>query len=232
MAFLKNKVSKEELSVEKSGGGNYIGQSGVYDVVVKALVVDINDKGARTISPFVEYNGQEQTLYGALPLDLWDNSKVLDGAEETLAGMYIIAGLDPEDIEEPIETELPIGKAGAMKDVTVLQEIEDVPMKFRIQMEYYKSSTGEIKEKAVLKDVFSTDGKSVAEILDEELEPGSRLAKLEPYLDKIKVSKDLTEEEVKAWIANGRKSGNDSSTTAAKKRPSFGSKKPKFGSKE
>lgn len=224
MAFMK--VQKEV--VEKVGGdSNYITTSGLYDVTLKAVTVDVNDNGARTLGLFIEHNGQAQMLYGALPLDLYDASKEIESNVATLQRLAVIANI--ENISDPEEVELPIGKAGAMKDVAVLPDFEDLECKIFIKLAYSKSKDGKVYENRTLVNVFRADGASADEIVN-ETEVGVRLAKQEKYFTDIKY-KDITKEEVDAWIAGGR-NGTVSTTgaTSSAPKPSFG-KKPAFGKK-
>lgn len=219
------KVQKEV--VEKVGGdSNYITTSGLYDVTLKAVTVDVNEKGARTIGLFVEHNGQTQMLYGALPLDLNDGSKEIKSKVATLQRLAVIAGV--EDISDPEEVELPIGKAGAMKDVAVLPDFEDLDCKIFIKLAYSKGKDGKVYENRTLMNVFRADGASADEIVN-ETEIGVRLAKQEKYFTDIEY-RDITKEEVEAWIAGGRNGTVSTGATSSAPKPSFG-KKPAFGKK-
>ncbi len=219
MAFFK--VSVEEAA-KASTGGNYINQSGVYDVAIKAIIVDYNDKGARTLNFYVDHNGQEQVIYGALRLDNNDGTPSFQAAQ--FNKLCVIAGLDV--VSEPEEATLPIGKEGADKDVAVLPDFQDLDVKLWIQQEY-SVYEGSIKEKKLIKGFYAPNGASADEIIN-ETEIGARFAKDEKYHTNTSYKDNLTEEVVQKWISEGRKEGTMGKTTTAPK-ASFG--KPKFGVK-
>lgn len=228
MAFLK--VKKEV--VEKAGGSTGIFTSGLYPVTIKAVTVDVNEKGARTVGLFVNYEGNDQMLYGALPLDLYDNSKTLDNNVETLMRLAVIAG--EEELADTITTELPIGKGKAMKEVDVIENIEDIECQIWIKQEYNLGNNGKMYESRILKNIFTVDGASADEITNES-EVGVKLEKQRVYFDGIKY-KNTDADQVQAWIDADRPdtvSGGTSSAPAGNAAPkaSFGKKGSKFGTK-
>lgn len=222
MSFLK--VKKEVI--EKTGnGGAYITQSGLYDVTIGALTLDINEHGARTIGAYITLDGENyQMLYGALPLDLFDGSQEIEGNVNTLMRLATIAGF--ESIEDPVEMALPIGKEGADKDILVFDQFSDLPCKLWVKVEYSKGKkNGVIYENRIIKDAFREDGASADEIANES-EIGVKMTKREKYFTETKY-KDTDEAEVAAWIEAGRpktaSTGTAAKTTVAPKRK-FGAK--------
>lgn len=220
MAFFK--IDRNEAA-KASTGGNYISQSGVYDVTIKAVTVDMNDKGARTLGFYVSHNDQDQMLYSALRLDNNDGSPSFQAA--AFNKLCVIAGLDT--ITDPEEATLPIGKEGSDKDVAVLPDFQDLDVKMWIQFEY-DIYNDEIKEKKLIKGFYTPDGTSADEIIN-ETESGVRFAKDSKYHANTSYKDGLTEESVQAWIAAGRKGSTPSATKTAAPKVSFG--KPKFGAK-
>lgn len=220
MAFFSVNTAE---AAKASTGGNYISQSGVYDVTIKAITVDMNDSGARTLGFFVEHNGQDQMLYGALRLDNNDGSPSFQAA--AFNKLCVIVDLDT--VSDPEEASLPIGKEGAEKDVAVLPDFQDLDVKMWIQFEY-NVYNGEIKEKKLVKSFYRADGASSDEIIN-DTEIGVRFEKDSKYHGNTSYKDGLTEESVQAWIAGGRSGGATASApkTAAPK-PSFGKK---FGQK-
>lgn len=222
MAFLK--VSQDV--VQKTGtGGAYITESGLYDVTIGAITLDINDHGARQIGAYVTLDGETyQMLYGALPLDLFDGSQEIEGNVNTLMRLATIAGL--EDISDPIEMDLPIGKGGAEKTMMVLDDFTDLECKLWVKFEFSKGKkNGVIYENRIIKDAFRADGASADEIVN-ETEVGTKMAKREKYFTETKY-KDVTEDEIAKWIEDGRPK-TASAGPAATKAPAV---KRKFGSK-
>lgn len=225
MAFFK----VDTQAAAKQEGGAFINQSGIYDIIIKAVTVDMNDKGARTLGLCINHNGTDQMLYGAIKLD---NNDGTPNFQATLfSKLCVVAGI--ENIEDPVEAELPIGKDKAMKEVAVLPDFEDIDVKMRIQMEYSVvpegyTKSGEIQEKKVIKAFYTPEGASANEILN-ETEVGVNLAKDRAYAENITYKDGLTAESVAAWIAGGRKGSASASTgNKAAPKPTFGKK---FGAK-
>lgn len=220
MGFFK--ATKTEEAVKENTGGKYLTNSGIYDVHIIAPFVDVNDKGARTVNFFIEHAGQEQPLYGNLRLDNNDGSPNF-GAD--IFNKFLVVA-DVDEVEDPIEGELPIGKGGDMKDVAILDSLTDLDVKIRVQMEYsvYKDN---IQEKKVIKNFYrAEDGASAEEIVKGD-EPGTQLEKDMKYADNVTYKDGLDEDQVKAWIEAKRPKGTAGSTATATKKPSFG--KRKFG---
>jgi len=233
MAFFKVDVA---AAAKNEGGSNTINKSGIYDITLKNIIVDINDKSARTLNLFVDNNGTAQVMYGAIKLD---NN---DGSANFQAGLFsklaVVCGI--EDISDPEEAELPIGKGGIAKEVAILPDFQDIELKMRVQMEYSVvpdtdkngkpyATAGQISEKKVIKAFYTDSGASAEEILN-ETEAGVKLAKDLAYAENVTYKDGLTEEAITAWIAGGRDSGTaPASTTKAAPKASFG--KPSFGKK-
>lgn len=225
MAFMK--IDQEVVS-KASNGGAYITDSGIYEVTVGALTLDVNEHGARQIGAYVTLDGENyQMLYGALPLDLFDNSQELDNNVKTLMRIATVAGF--EDIEDPVEAVLPIGKEGADKDCMVFEQFEGTQLKLWVKAEYNKGKDGRIYESRIIKDAFRVEDNASADEIVNDTEAGTKYSKREAYFEEVKY-KDTDKEEVDQWIADGRpKTTSSSSSTAAKPKKSFGAKK--FGAK-
>ena len=221
MAFFKTSTKKEDI--KEGGESNYINKSGLYDVTILAPIVDVNDKGAATINMFVEYNNQQQVIYGQLRLNNNDGSEAFSA--KIFNKLCIIANV--EDVEDPIDTELPIGKDGTTKDVAVLEDFTDLDVKMWVQMEY-GSYNGNITEKKVIKGFYRADGASAEEIVN-DTEIGVSLEKSSKYFDNVKYKDGITSEQVEEWITAGRPK-NTAGTVTTTTKPSF-SKKKKFGVK-
>ena len=224
MSFFK--VNKEEAN--KAEGGNFISQSGIYDITIQAITVDVNDKDARTLGLYIEHNGSPQMMYGAIKLD--NNDGTPNFQAPIFNKLIVIADLD--DVNDPIEAELPIGEKKAMKDVAILEDFCDLEVKMRVQNEYsiygdWSPKKGQIQEKRVIKGFYRADGAVPAEF-DDESKFGTQLGKDEAYADNITYKDGLTAEDVTEWIKNGREGGPSGSTTsttaAAPKKKSFGKK--------
>lgn len=223
MGFFKVSTAAEDV---KDSSGNYINTSGVYPVTIKGAAVDTNDKGARSITLLIDYNGQVQPIFGAIKLDNNDGSPNFEAA--VFNKLCIVCGI--EEVDEPTEATLPLGKGKADKDVMVLSEFEDVEVTLRIQMEY-SLYNGEIKDKKRIRNVFRSVDNATADEIVNEAPVGVQYEKELEYADKVTYKDDLTEEDISAWIAS-RSNKTEKKTTASKiasKAPAFG--KPKFGTK-
>ena len=221
MAF--HKTNKDASAVKDGGNSKYIGKSGIYPVTVLAPFVDDNGKGSLTVNFAVDYEGQTQAIYGNLRLTNNDGGENKIGSE-LFNKLCVIAGVD--DVQDPIEGTLPIGKAGADKDVSVLEDFADLELMVRIQMEY-GFYNGKTTEKTAIRAFYSATGASAAEIINETPQ-GVQLEKDRAYENNITYKDGLDAESVATWIAGGRKDGGSAPTAAAK--PSF-AKKPSFGKK-
>ena len=223
-SFFKAKKSAEDVK-EDVGGGKYIGKSGLYDINLVAPFVVTGSGEVMGVDFFIEYNGQKQPLYGNLKLTNKDGSE--NFGAKIFNKLMIIAGLD--EVADPVEAELPMGKKGAMKDAAVLEDLADLDVKVRVQMEY-SVYNGNISEKTVIKSFYrAEDGASAEEIVNED-GFGTQLEKDMPYAENVTYKDSLTAETIAEWIKNKRPKnfiGDDSAQTTTKK-PSFGKKK--FGS--
>lgn len=236
MATFKRKttVNLEKLAEAPKSGAS-IPTSGIYDITLKCATLDMSPMGTNNIGLYIEIDGSPKMMYSVLDLGPEDTAGLEDWKVEQYEkawGVFdklaVVSGLDPNDITETETISLPIGKAGAEKDVEAFTEFEDKEIKAWFKFEYYRNKNGEIKEKIVLKEVFTAEGLSGDEVLREETEP-VRITKLEKYTSAVKYGSDLDEETVKAFIDNGYKEEGAAKPAKATATPSFGKKK--FGSK-
>lgn len=221
MAFFTKKTDKESL--KEGGNSKYINKSGLYDITVLVPFM-----GGTTKSPVVElyidYDGQKQPLYGNMRITNNDGSE--NFGAKIFNKLLVIADVDA--VADPVEAELPIGKAQGNKSVAILEDLQDIDCKVHIQMEYSINPVkNSIRESTVIKNFYRTDGASAEEIVN-ETEPGVNLEKSQKYFDNVSYKDGLTEEVVAQWIADKRPEGTAKAAPATKK-PSFGSKK--FGDK-
>jgi len=220
-SFFKAKTDKESVK-EEVGGGKYISKSGLYDINIVAPFVVTGSGEVTGVDFFIEYNGQKQPLYGNLKLTNKDGSE--NFGSKVFNKLMIIAGL--EDVSDPIEAELPMGKKGAMKDAAVLEDLADLDVKVRVQMEY-SVYNGNISEKTIIKGFYRTEDGATAEEIVNESDFGVQLEKDKPYAENVTFKDGLDAEAISTWIAakrpKGTANGGSASTTPTKK-PSFGKK--------
>ena len=225
MSFFKSSKKQEDV---KQGGSNYITTSGLYHVLILAPIVSVSKNGSTSIDMYVEHKGQKQVIYGNLRITNNDGSENKIGSK-VFNQLMIISGKD--EVADPIEVELPIGKKEAMKEAAVLEDLSDIPILMRIQMEY-SVYNGKVQEKKVIKGFFRESDKASAEEIVNESEVGVSLEKEMKYVDNVTYKDDLTPELIQAWIADGRKDGlpagaSASSSSEPAKKPAFG--KRRFG---
>jgi len=216
------KSSKKAEDVKQGGGSNYINASGMYPVTIIAPIVSVSKGGSTSIDMYVDHKDQKQVIYGNLRITNNDGSENKIGSK-IFNQLLIIAGMD--EVSEPIEAELPIGKKEAMKEAAVLEDLADIPILMRVQMEYsvYK---GKIQEKKVIKGFFRESDNASAEEIVNESEAGLAMEKDMKYVNNVTYKDDLTPETVQAWIAGGRKDELPAGASAGSSEPA---KKPAFG---
>ena len=224
MSFAKASRKAEDV---KQSGGNYINGSGIYPVNIIAPLVSVSNGGSTSVDMFVEHNGQKQVIYGNLRVTNNDGSPNKIGAK-IFNQLMVIADVD--DVADPVEAELPIGKKEAMKDASVLEDLADVDTLMRVQMEY-GAWNGNITEKKVIKGFYRAEDKATAEEIVNETEAGAGYESDQKYVNNITYKDGVTPEQVTAWIAAKRPDGTagddaDSGGGSEKKAaPKFGKKR-------
>jgi len=222
-SFFKAKTDAESVK-EDVGGGKYISKSGLYDVNVIAPFVVTGNGEVVGVDFFVEYNGQKQPLYGNLKLTNKDGSE--NFGAKLFNKLMIVAGV--EDVADPIDGELPMGKKGAMKDAAILEDLADIDVKVRVQMEY-SIYNGNISEKTIIKGFYRPEDGATAEEIVNEADFGTQLEKDTPYAENVTYKDGLDEAQITKWIAAKRPKGTGAGAAPATKKPSFSKKK--FGAK-
>lgn len=225
-SFAKSSRKAEDV---KQSGGNYINASGIYAVNIIAPIVSVSNNGSTTVDMFLENSGQKQVIYGNLRITNNDESPNKIGAK-VFNQLMIIA--DVEDVANPIDAELPIGKKEALKDCAVLEDLADIDILMRVQMEY-GAHNGNITEKKVIKGFYRAEDKATAEEIVNASEAGKGYENDQKYVNNITFKDDVTSEQVDAWIAAKRPKGTADDAAGAtggekEKAPAFGSKK-RFG---
>jgi len=226
MAFMTMNTSQENVQDWSGDGSNFINKSGFYEVVIKAAIVDVTQKGSQHINLWVDYNGQDQMLFQAIRLTNTDGSPNL--GQQLFTKLYtVLGGQDGGVIAEPVSKQLPIGAKGAEKEAMVLEEFTDQPVIIRIQMEY-SLYEGKIQEKKLVRNVFRVTDKATAAEIVNAATPGEQYNKEAEFADQVKYDDGLTEEDVKKWKAD-QKANRGKITSDNKPTAGFGGKK--FGAK-
>jgi len=232
--MFKKNANKETVKDFEGGGNNdYLSQTGIYqDVTLKAVIFDEAANGGAVINFFVEHNGVDQIVYGDLRV-YNKGGKDNKIGQEKINELLII--LDVDDLGEPEEMDLPIGKKKAMKTVAVFPGIEDEEITVRLRNEY-STWNGNIQEKSAIQKFYrNSDKATAAEILseDEDIQLGGKFEKDFEYdaetPDGNKYD-EITPAQVSAWIKAKRPKGTASAgATSSASKPSFNKPKKKFG---
>jgi hypothetical protein len=198
MAFFK--VSTTEEAIRESGTGlNFINKSGIYDVVIKTVSVVHNDKGARSLNFNVEYNGNDQVFYG---LTLDNNDGTPNYKANIFNKLCLVLGIPVVDDAEP-EVHM-LGKDKVATELEVLTQFSGLPVKVKIQC-VYSEYQGVLRESKEIRGFYrAEDGAS-----GEEVFRGTEPKQYEKDLGTTKdILKDVTEEQVAAFLANRSKGGS------------------------
>ena len=207
MSFFSADVSAD--AVQESTGGAYLSKSGIYDVTLKIVSVDVNNSGARSLNFNVDYNGSSSTLYG---LRLDNNDKTPNFQAKTFNKLCIVAGV--ERVSDPEVQSHKLGKDGIAKDLAVLTDFTDFECKVRIQEEYSiipvgkgYNNEGQVKKQLVIKNFYSATGASADELVNDK-PIGEQLAKDEAYAANVTYKDGLTAADITAWEADKRGGGS------------------------
>ena len=232
MAFYKAKRDEKSLKEFTGEGSKYLNKPGIYDTsVIAAFLNEAEKSEAATIDFFLEYQGEKQPLYGNWYISKKDGKENESGIA-LLEKLMVI--LDLEELSDPEEEELPIGKDSAMKVVPVIPELTNFDVKIKIGIEYGKYN-GNYTEKKVIKTFYrAEDGATADEIVHDAEEKGKQYQKDLEYFEQnedagYKYNDGVTKEEIEAWVQAKRPRGtagaSSSAATGTVKKPSFNKKR-------
>jgi hypothetical protein len=194
-------------------GSSFIGESGIYDVIIKFASVAVSKNGAESVNFNVEYNGNDQTVYGPYVSDKEGNP--LDIGLGLINKLAIISGMSAGDELVFEDEEHAVGKDKTVQTFKVISNFSDLPVKMRIQEEYsINPKTNTIQKRMVPRAFFREDGASAEEIIN-GTEAGKRLAlEQEKYASNITYRDGLTEADITKWKAEA-KTGKNTPAKAA-----------------
>lgn len=229
MAFFSVKTDDENVRDYSGEGGAFINKSGIYEIILKALIVDQTKNGSQVINMWFSHQGKDQMIYQAIRMTNNDGSPNL--SQKLFNKLAVVASGSKEDFDigDPVSVMLPIGKDGEEKECMVLEEFSEIPLFMRVQMEY-SMYEGKIRENKSIRNFFRYEDKATAsEIVNDVEEKGSQFEKESEYADKTTYKDGLTEEDVQQWLKDRRSGKKDDEGT---KKPSngFGQKRT-FGKK-
>ena len=203
MGFFTVKTDEETIRDYNGDGGAYISKSGIYEVVIKSVIVDKTQNGSEFLNLWIEHQGQEQPIFQAMRLTNNDGSPNL-GAKLFNKLCVILGAGEGQEIADPVPRMIPMGKGGEEKECMVLEDFDDMPVKIRIQFEY-RIYEGKIQESKIVRNFFRfTDNATASEIVNNSEEMGKQYEKELEIAEKVSYKDDLTEEEVSQWKKDRR----------------------------
>jgi hypothetical protein len=228
MAFFKVDTNEENVKDYSGDGGKWLNKSGIYDVIIKAVIVDTTAKGSEFLNLWLEYEGQEQPIYQAMRLTNNDGSPNL--GQKLFTKFCVAAGAESgSEVNDPVSRMIPMGKGGEEIECMVLEDFDDTPITIRLQMEY-SMYEGKVQQTKSIRNFFRFEDKATAsEIVNNSEEKGKQFEAEQEYADKVTYKDGLTEEDVAEWLKAQRSGKKEDSN----KKPSagFGSGKRTFGKK-
>lgn len=228
MAFFKIDTSEENVKDYSGDGGKWLNKSGIYDVIIKAVIVDTTAKGSEYLNLWIEYEGQLQPLYQAMRLTNNDGSVNL--GQKLFTKFCIVAGSESGgEVNDPVSRMIPMGKGGEEIECMVLEDFDDVPVTIRLQMEY-SMYEGKVQQNKSIRNFFRFEDKATAAEIINGTEVGKQFEAEQEYADKVTYKDGLTEEDVAEWLKS-QKSGAKKEDTNKKPSAGFGGQKRSFGKK-
>lgn len=227
MAFFKVNTNEDDIRDYTGGNSKYINDSGMYPVIIKHVIADTTAKGSEYVNLWIEYEGQLQPIYQAIRLTNNDGSP--NFGRPLFNKLCIIAGCTENDeVDDPVEMKVPMGKGGEEVDCMVLEQFNDFPVIMRIQMEY-RLYEGKIQETKIIRNFFRYEDKATAsEIVNDSDEKGKQYNIELESADKVIYKDDLTKEDIDAWKQSRRSDKKED--TSKKPSGGFGQKRT-FGKK-
>ena len=226
MAFFKVTTSEESVKDYTGDGGKWLNKSGIYEVIVKAVIADTTAKGSEYLNLWVEHEGQLQPLFQAMRLTNNDGSRNL-GADLFNKFCLIAGATEGADINDPVSRMIPMGKGGEEIECMVLEDFDDTPILIRLQMEY-SMYEGKIQQSKIIRNFFRFEDHATAAEIVNNADVGNQFEKEQEYADKVSYKDGLTVEDVAEWLKN-QKSGKKEDSN---KKPAAGfGQKRSFGKK-
>ena len=196
MAFFKVETTDENIR-DSGDNGSYLNKSGMYEVLVKYACVEQSKNGSMFINLWVEYAGLLQPIFQAMRITNNDGSP--NFGAKLFTKLCVVAGIEG-DVDDPVDTELPIGKQGEMKECKLLEQFCDLPLFIHLRMEY-SLYEGKIQQARVIRNVFRYEDKaSASEIINDSEDKGKQYNSELEYCTKTIYKDGLEEEDIKEWL--------------------------------
>ena len=227
MSFFKVNTNEENVKDYTGNGNNFLNNSGMYEVILKAVIAETSPNGSNYINLWIDHNGQEQAIYQAIRLTNNDGSPNL--GQKLFNKLAVICGAtEGQDIPDPVRRMVPIGEKGEEKECMVLEVFDDTPIIIRLQMEYYRYNE-EIKDKKNIRNVFRFVDKATAAEIVNGTEVGKQYTMELEFAGKDDLKDGITPEDVEVYKKNKRSNKKKETETSIKPKGGFGGKK--FGNK-
>ena len=210
---MKFRVSTSKEAVEETSGSSYISKSGIYDVEIAFASLDVSKNGAESVNLNLNYNGNSQTIYG--PYVTNKDGNVNEIGAKLINKLAIVGGMDDGDEFEIEEETHKVGKDNKEQEFAVITNFSELPIKIRLQEEYYKWDDN-IKKTMRIKNFFrAEDNASAEEIIDGDTSKfGTRYTlEQEKYADNVTYKDGLTSEDVEEWKKAMTEAAKNGSTT-------------------
>ena len=207
MAFYQVDTSEDNIK-DYSGTSNYITKSGMYDIVIKYITVEVSPKGSEYLNFVIEHNGVQQVIYNAIRLTNNDGKANLSA--KNFNKLCVIAGMtDGDAINDPVPMTLPIGKNNEDRECMVLEQFCNMPVTVRLQMEY-SLYNGTIMQNKNLQNFFRyTDKATASEIINDSDTKGKQYSRESEYADRTLYKDGLTEEDILEWQRSKKNTGKE-----------------------
>lgn len=218
---MKLRVSTAKEALQAFPESNFISKSGVYDVTIKFASLAVTTNGAESVNFNVDFNGSEQTIYG--PYITSKDGNVIEVGARLINNLAVIAGMQEGDTYNIEEEDHVVGKDKKSQSFNVITNFSGLPVKVQVQESYgINPNTKQIRKSLVLKNFFSTEGASAAELISGK-DAGKQLGiVLEKYASNVTYEDGLTAEDVEKWKA----SKSSDKAPAAKPTPKVATAKP------
>lgn len=219
---MKLRVSTAKEALQAFPESTFISKSGVYDVTIKFASLAVTASGAESVNFNVDFNGNDQTLYG--PYITSKDGNVIEVGARLINNLAVIAGMQEGETYDLASETHAVGKDKKPQEFEVITNFSDLPVKVQLQESYgINPNTNQIRKSLVIKNFFNAEGATAAELISSK-DIGKQLAIVqEKYANNVTYEDGLTAEDVEKWKASqasGAKAAPKPTPKAATAKPS------------
>ena len=198
---MKLRVSTAKEALQAFPESNFISKSGVYDVTIKFASLAVTASGAESVNFNVDFNGNDQTLYG--PYITSKDGNVIEIGARLINNLAVIAGMQEGETYDLTSETHAVGKDKKPQEFEVITNFSDLPVKVQLQESYgINPNTNQIRKSLVIKNFFNAEGATAAELISGK-DVGKQLAIVqEKYANNVTYEDGLTAEDVEKWKAS------------------------------